>query len=93
MKIREVLELTQTIPLATIAKDRLTIGKVKATEALKASGCYCQNGVKGWFYDGDESILEKSIYDFVATSQQVASASELDAIDKLLLQNDSACDQ
>lgn len=146
MKIKEVLEMTQTIPLATIAKEHLTIGKVKATEALKAAGCYSKNGVKGWFYDGDESILEKSIYDFVATSQrkaiprklntsietsdnagntdniskvtdstnaskvvasnkqvaneeiatasnQIAGASELDAIDKLLLQNDSTSNQ
>jgi hypothetical protein len=66
MKIREILELTQTEPLATIAKERLTIGEKTAREALKKAGCYSISGKKGWYYDGDESVLEQSIYDFVS---------------------------
>lgn len=70
MKIKEVLQLTKEQPLADIAKEHLTIGKLKATEALKAAGAYSKNGVRGWFFDGDESNLEKSIYDFVEVKKQ-----------------------
>lgn len=66
MKIGEILELTKSKSLAAIAKENLSIGKDKARLALKEAGCYSKNGVKGWFYDGGESVLEQSIYDFVA---------------------------
>lgn len=66
MKIGEIIELTESKSLADIAKENLSIGKDKARLALKEAGCYSKNGVKGWFYDGEESVLEQSIYDFVA---------------------------
>ncbi|BCC56169.1 hypothetical protein [Bacillus cereus] len=47
-----------------IAKEHLTIGEKPAREALKKAGCYATSGKKGWFFDGDAEILEKSIYDF-----------------------------
>lgn len=66
MKIKEVLELTQQESLADIAKKHLTIGKGKARYALKEAGCYSRNGLKGWFYNGeDKDVLEKSIYEFL----------------------------
>ncbi|QDZ88695.1 hypothetical protein [Priestia megaterium] len=65
MKIGEILELAKSKPLADIAKENLSIGKDKARLALREAGCYSKNGVKGWFYDGEESVLEQSIYDFV----------------------------
>lgn len=69
MKIRELLELTQTESLAEIAKNRLGIGKERAREALKKTGAYSKNGIRGWFYDGEESVLEQSIHDFVTPSK------------------------
>lgn len=69
MKIRELLELTQAEPLAKIAKERLTIGEKTAREALKAAGCYSISGKRGWYYDGDPSVLEQSIYDFAPTKK------------------------
>lgn len=64
MKIKEVLELTQSEPLNKIAKERLTIGEKPTREALKKAGCYNVSGKKGWFYEGEKSVLEQSIYDF-----------------------------
>lgn len=65
MKIKELLERTLTEPIDIIARDRLTIGKNAARDALKAAGCFSKNGTRGWHYEGDPSVLEKSIYDFV----------------------------
>jgi len=65
MKIGEILELSLTQSLAEIAKEHLSIGKEKARSGLQKAGCYSQNGMKGWFFDGDEKRLEQSIYDFV----------------------------
>lgn len=66
MKIKEILELTQKDSLADIAKKHLTIGKGRARYALKEAGCYSRNGLKGWFYNGeDKDVLEKSIYEFL----------------------------
>lgn len=70
MKIKEIIELTKTDSLAKIAKEHLSVGKEKAREGLKTAGCYSKNGVKGWFFDGDESVLEQSIYDFVSTNRK-----------------------
>jgi hypothetical protein len=64
MKIGELLELTQSEPLNKIAKERLDIGEKPTRQALKKAGCFSQSGKRGWFFDGDESILEQSIYDF-----------------------------
>ena len=63
MKIKEILELTHSEPVAKIAKERLDFGEKKAVEALKKAGCYSISGKRGWYYDGeDKDILEKSIY-------------------------------
>lgn len=70
MKIREIIELSKTDSLAKIAKEHLSVGKEKAREGLKLAGCYSKNGVKGWFFNGDESVLEQSIYDFVSTTRK-----------------------
>lgn len=64
MKIKEILELTQSEPLNKIAKERLEIGEKPTREALKKAGCFNQSGKRGWFFNGDESVLEQSIYDF-----------------------------
>lgn len=79
MKIGELLELTKTEPLDKIAKERLTIGKMKAREAIKAAGCYSKNGVRGWFYDGPPELLERSIYEFVEGGQQKARPKKQNA--------------
>lgn len=73
MKIREIIELSRTDSLAKIAKEHLNVGKEKAREGLKQAGCYSINGVKGWHFDGDESVLEQSIYDFVTTTRKAKS--------------------
>ena len=72
MNIGEVLELTKEKRLSEIAKEHLTIGEKPAREALKKAGCYSLSGKKGWFFDGDNEVLNKSIYDFtnVTTKQQ-----------------------
>lgn len=70
MKIREIIELSKTDSLAKIAKEHLSVGKEKAREGLKMAGCYSKNGVKGWFFEGDESVLDQSIYDFVSTTRK-----------------------
>ncbi|MED4464749.1 hypothetical protein [Metabacillus fastidiosus] len=74
MKIRELLELTRIMPLATIAKERLSIGEKPTREALKKAGCYAISGKRGWFYDGAESVLEQSIYDYSSSSKRKAKA-------------------
>jgi hypothetical protein len=65
MKIKEILELTQTENVATIAKNRLTISEKPLRAILKEIGCTNQAGKKGWIYTGDTpEILENSIYEF-----------------------------
>lgn len=64
MKIREIIELTQTEPLSEIAKNHLEIGREKTRNALKKAGATSENGKRGWTFSGDESVLEQSIYDF-----------------------------
>lgn len=65
MKIKEILELTKTKPIAEIAKEHLTIGEKPARAALKRAGCYSIVGQPGWFLDEteNESNLERSIYE------------------------------
>lgn len=65
MKIGEVLALTLEKKVSVIAKESLDIGEKKTVEALKKAGCYSISGKKGWYFDGERSVLEKSIYDFV----------------------------
>lgn len=76
MKIGEILKLTQTDSLANIARDSLTIGRQKAREGLLKAGCYSINGVRGWFFDGDDSVLKKSIYDFVEDKKRLPRPKE-----------------
>lgn len=64
MKIGEILELTQTKNIASIAKESLDIGEKPTREALKKAGCFSISGKSGWFFEGDPNVLEQSIYDF-----------------------------
>lgn len=65
MKIKEVLDLTQKMPLSEVSKQYLNIGEKPAREALKMAGCSSKKGVRGWFFEGeDNTILEKNIYEF-----------------------------
>lgn len=64
MIIREILELSMEKPINEIAKEHLNIGEKLTREALKKAGCYTKPGKKGWFFDGNEEILNQSIYDF-----------------------------
>ncbi|WP_258166087.1 hypothetical protein [Bacillus sp. MYb209] len=75
MKIKEILELTKTKRLSEIAKESLEIGEKKAVDGLKKAGCYNISGKRGWHFDGDESVLEQSIYNFVAPTKGKAKAN------------------
>ncbi|OQR53432.1 hypothetical protein [Bacillus sp. CDB3] len=75
MKIKEILELTKTKRLSEIAKESLEIGEKKAVEGLKKADCYNISGKRGWQFDGDESVLEQSIYDFVPRTKGKAKAN------------------
>jgi cell division septation protein DedD len=70
MKIKEILELTQTKKLADITKEDLSIGEKPAREALKSAGCYSISGKRGWYFDGDKDVLERSIYDFAPPTRR-----------------------
>ena len=73
MKIGELLDLSLTEPLDQIAKNHLSIGKNAARDALKKAGCFAKNGVKGWHFEGDPAVLERSIYDFADKKKTQAS--------------------
>lgn len=77
MKIKEILELTQTMKLAEISKKFLEVGEKKASAGLKEAGCTFTSGRSGWYLaEGtDESVLEQSIYDFVAPTKGKAKAN------------------
>lgn len=76
MKVKEILELTQTKRIADIAKEHLTIGEKRLRDALKEIGCEYEPGKKGWNYTGEQpEILERSIYDFAPSRQQKATAN------------------
>ena len=79
MKIKEILELTQTMRVSEIAKEFLEVGEKKAVEGLKKAGCYNTSGKRGWYFDGDESVLEQSIYDFVAPTKGKTKAVKSNA--------------
>lgn len=77
MIIKDILELTQTKKVAEIAKEFLEVGEKKAVEGLKKAGCYNTSGKRGWYLaEGtDESVLEQSLYDFVAPTKGKAKAN------------------
>ncbi|OSX87040.1 hypothetical protein BTJ45_05278 [Bacillus mycoides] len=81
MKIGEIIELTKTIRLSEIAKESLEIGEKKAVEGLRKAGCTFTSGKSGWYLaEGmDESVLEQSIYDFVAPTKGKAKAVKSNA--------------
>lgn len=81
MKIKEILNLTQTMRVSEIAKEFLEVGEKKAVEGLKKAGCYNTSGKRGWYLtEGiDESVLEQSIYDFVAPTKGKAKAVKSNA--------------
>ena len=73
MKIREILELTQSMNIAAIAKEHLTIGEKRVRAILKELGCTNQTGKAGWTYAGNQpEILEQSIYEFAAPTKPKA---------------------
>lgn len=77
MIIKDILELTQTMKLAEISKKYLEVGEKKAGAGLKEAGCTFTSGRSGWYLaEGtDESVLEQSIYDFVAPTKGKAKAN------------------
>lgn len=77
MKIKEILELTKTKTMAEIAKEKLSIGEKPARLALKEAGCFSIVGERGWFLDDDvdQSVLEKSIYEFSTKSKENTTRS------------------
>ncbi|MDI6680297.1 Uncharacterized protein BC141101_05648 [Bacillus toyonensis] len=81
MIIKDILELTQTMRVSEIAKEFLEVGEKKAVEGLKKAGCYNTSGKRGWYLtEGiDESVLEQSIYDFVAPTKGKAKAVKSNA--------------
>lgn len=81
MIIKDILELTQTKKVAEIAKEFLEVGEKKAVEGLKKAGCYNTSGKRGWYLaEGtDESVLEQSLYDFVAPTKGKAKAVKSNA--------------
>lgn len=72
MKISEIIDLTQTMTVAEIAKEHLSIGEKPARKALKLAGCYSVVGRAGWFFDESENPdnLNKSIYYFADQLKQ-----------------------
>lgn len=81
MKIKDILELTKTNKVAEISKEYLEVGEKKAVEGLKKAGCTFTSGRPGWYLaEGtDESVLEQSLYDFVAPTKGKAKAVKLNA--------------
>lgn len=84
MLIAEILDLTKQEgeKLQTIGK-RLKISHNRLREILKDLNCKpIGTGKKGWHYVGDDpSILEKSIFDFIASKKPVTpNKGETDAL-------------
>ena len=81
MKIKEILELTQTMRVSEIAKEFLEVGEKKAVEGLKLAGCHNISGKAGWYLgeETDDSVLEQSLYDFVAPTKRKAKAVKSNA--------------
>ncbi|GLV67442.1 hypothetical protein Bmyc01_61110 [Bacillus mycoides] len=81
MKIKEILELTKTRKIAEISKEYLEVGEKKAVEGLKKAGCTFTSGRSGWYLaEGtNESVLEKSLYEFVVPTKGKAKAVKSNA--------------
>lgn len=81
MKIKDILELTKTRKVAEIAKEFLEVGEKKAVEGLKKAGCTFTSGKPGWYLaEGiNESVLEKSLYEFVTPTKGKAKAVKSNA--------------
>ena len=77
MKIKEVLEMTYKINLATIARDLLPVGEKKASRIMKEIGCVPNGtGKRGWSYTGDDpEILERDFSEFVQREKKQAKPS------------------
>lgn len=80
MLVKEIVEKTFSVSIKTIG-DEIGIGEKRLREALKDLGCKPSGvGKKGWIFDGeDESILEKSIFDFVQPSKRKSKNNDVDA--------------
>jgi NDP-sugar pyrophosphorylase family protein len=91
MLVKEIIEMSKEKPVATIAKDHLTMGEKKLRDVLKAIGGHHQTGQKGWTFQGKPEDLEKSIYDFVEkkkrTNPQKPKAIKVQANENTLEQN------
>jgi hypothetical protein len=70
MLVGDIIEMTKEKTIAVIARDHLTIGEKKLREVLKNIGGVHESGKKGWTFQGESEVLEKSIYDFVQTTRK-----------------------
>jgi hypothetical protein len=63
--------------LAEVSKKYLEVGEKKASAGLKEAGCTYTSGRSGWYLaEGtDDSVLEQSLYDFVAPTKGKAKAN------------------
>ena len=77
MKIKDILEMTYSVPLAIIARDHLPVSEKPARRILKEIGCVPNKpGKKGWTYTGDNpEILEKDFSEFVQKKKRQAKPS------------------
>ena len=81
MKIKEILELSYTKTIATIAKEHLPVGEKRARPILYSIGCKPNGkGQKGWTYAGDNpEILEKNFSEFVQKAKNKVKTSNSDS--------------
>lgn len=81
MKIKDILEMTYKINLATIAKDLLPVGEKKVSRIMKEIGCVPNGtGKRGWSYTGgDPEILERDFSEFVQKAKPQAKPSNYDS--------------
>jgi len=78
LKIKHIVELTQTMPVKDIAKDFMPFGEKALRDILKSCGCNPQRGKKGWIYDSNNTEVEKELNEFIkpkANKNNSASAS------------------
>lgn len=76
MLIKEIIEMTKEKPVPIIARDHLEIGEKKLRDTLKELGGHHQKGEKGWTFQGDSEVLEKSIYDFAKPTKKAKAATK-----------------
>ena len=82
MKIKDIIELSKVEPITKIAKNRLEIGEKPTREILKEVGCYSVSGKRGWFYDGDPEVIERSIYEFVKSKPRANVKTKVEKSEK-----------